>query len=168
MKDLKQLKQNELKEIREKILEEQGYKCAICGKELSKEECVLDHQHKIRKSDPNGENGNGLVRGVLCKEDNLAEGKIFNALVRYLQIKTDSERIQFLEKLIEYYRQPKYPLIHPTEVPKEPDVSKKNFNKLKKLYEQSGGKKDLEYPKSKKLTKPLKELFEKYNIPPYN
>lgn len=166
--DIRPLKYSEIKETKLKILESQGFKCAVCGKPLTLDAAVLDHQHKIRKSDPNGENGNGLIRGVLCNGCNPAEGKIHNALVRYLQIKTDSERIQFLERLIEYYRQPKYPLIHPTEVPKEPDVSKKNFNKLKKLYEQSGGKKVLEYPKSKKLTKPLKELFEKYSISPYN
>ena len=165
--DLKPLKHSEIKETKRRILESQGFRCAICGKPLELDQSVLDHQHKFRKSDPNGENGNGLIRGVLCNACNPSEGKIFNALNRYLQIKTDSERIQWLENLIEYYSKPKYPYIHPTEIPKEPDVSKKNFNKLNKLYLETH-KKPLEYPKSKKLTKPLKALFEKYNISPYN
>ena len=165
METLRQLKQSEVKEIRAKILESQGFRCAICGKLLTPEDSVLDHQHKIKKSDPNGENGNGLVRGVLCREDNCLEGKIFNNMMRYRQIRTDEERIDFLERLIAYYKQRKYPLIHPSEAAKEPEVSKRNFNRLQKVY---SGKKPLEYPKSGKLTKSLKALFEKYNIPPFN
>lgn len=162
---LRQLKQSEIKETRATILKSQGFKCAICGKTISVDESVLDHQHKIRKSDPNGENGNGLIRGVLCNFCNPLEGKIFNNMVRYKQIKTDEERISFLEKLIAYYKQSKYPLIHPSEAVKEPPVSRRNFNRLKKVY---NGKKPLEYPKSGKLTKPLKALFEKFNISPFN
>lgn len=169
MNEIKQLKQKELKEIRDEILEKQGFRCAICGKELSKEDCVLDHQHKIKKSDPNGENGNGLIRGVLCREDNCLEGRLFNNMFRYKQIKTDEERIEWLQNLIEYYKRPKYSLIHPTEVVKEPQISKRNFNKLKKLYTlKYPQKKPLEYPKSGKLTKPLAKLFEDFQIEPYN
>ena len=76
VQNLKQLKGSEVKELREKILKKQGYRCAICGKELTLENSVLDHQHKQRKSDKNGVNGDGLVRGVICQEDNLSEGKI--------------------------------------------------------------------------------------------
>ena len=47
--------------------------------------------------------------------------------------------------------------------------SKKNFNKLNKEYKvKYPNKKPLEYPKSKKLTKGLKVLFEEFNINPYN
>lgn len=66
METLKQLKSKDIKTVKEEILEKQEFKCAICGKPLTLDEAVLDHQHKIRKSDTNGENGNGLVRGVLC------------------------------------------------------------------------------------------------------
>ena len=165
----RQMKQSEIKDVKHKILESQGFTCAICGKHLTVDEAVLAHQHKIIKSDPNGENGNGLIRGVLCREDNCLEGKIFNNLMRYKQIRTDADRIKWLESLVEYYKRPKYPLVHPSEAPKEPQVSKRNFNKLKKAYsDNEPGKKALEYPKSGKLTKPLKILFEKYDIPPYN
>lgn len=165
--ELRDLKTSEIKEVKAQILESQGFRCAICGKPLTLEESVLDHQHKMRKSDENGPDGNGLVRGALCQGCNLAEGKITNALFRFLQIRTTKDRILFLQKLIEYYSKGTYPFVHPTEVKKEPQVSKKNFNKLNKLYSKETGK-VLEYPKSKKLTKKLKVLFEKYNISPYN
>lgn len=169
MEELKQLKSKDIKTVKEKILESQEFKCAICGKPLTLDEAVLDHQHKIRKSDPNGENGNGLVRGVLCNFCNPCEGVVYNNLVRYKQIKTDEERIEWLQNLIEYYKRPKYPLIHPTEAVKEPQVSKRNFNKLKKLYTlKYPQKKPLEYPKSGKLTKSLAKLFEDFNVDPYN
>ena len=169
MEELKQLKSKDIKTVKEKILESQEFKCAICGKPLTLDEAVLDHQHKIRKTDINGENGNGLVRGVLCNFCNPCEGVVYNNLVRYKQIKTDEERIEWLQNLIEYYKRPKYPLIHPTEVSKEPHVSKRNFNKLKKLYTlKYPQKKPLEYPKSGKLTKPLAKLFEDFNVDPYN
>jgi len=67
--------------------------------------------------------------------------------------------------------------VHPKEAPKEPKVSKSNYNKLQKLYDKEpfvpkrkGQKKKLmpKYPASKKLTKALKELFERYDISPYN
>ena len=53
-----------------------------------------------------------------------------------------------------------------SEVPKAPTVSKRNYNKLKRVY--SGKKKFPEYPKSKKLTLALQVLFEEYQIEPYN
>ena len=157
-RELRELKTSEIKEVKAQILESQGFRCAICGKPLTLEESVLDHQHKMRKSDENGPGGDGLVRGALCQGCNLAEGKITNALFRFLQIRTTKDRVLFLQKLIEYYSKGTYPFVQ---------VSKKNFNKLNKLYSKETGM-VLEYPKSKKLTKKLKVLFEKYNINPYN
>ena len=45
-------------------------------------------------------------------------------------------------------------------------VSKKNYNKLKKVY--TGKAKFPDYPNSKKLTKPLEKLFKEYEIEPFN
>lgn len=169
MDTLKQLKSKDIKTVKEEILEKQEFKCAICGAPLTLDKAVLDHQHKIKKSDPNGENNNGLVRGVLCNFCNPLEGRLFNNMFRYKQLKTDAERIEWLQNLIEYYKQPKYPLIHPTEEVKEPQISKRNFNKLSKLYKSKyPQKKPLEYPKSGKLTKPLAKLFEEFDVNPYN
>lgn len=157
------LKSSDIKKIKQKILEEQEYRCAICGKPLTLEEACLDHQHKYRKTDVNGVNGNGLVRGVLCREDNCLEGKIFNNSARFLKQPTNEQRIEWLEKLIEYYKKEPYPYVHPSEVEKPKQLSKRNFNKLNKLCD---GK--LEFPKSGKMTKQLQKLYEKFNIEPYN
>lgn len=163
---LKQLKSSSIPNTREKILDIQSGICPLCGNKV--ERPVLDHKHKFKKADSNGENGNGLVRGVLCSDCNSAEGKIHNAISRFVT-RDPQKEIEFLKNLIKYYQDGYYPLIHPLEAPKEKDVSKSNFNKLSKLYKlKYPKKKPLVYPKSKKLTKQLKLLFKEFNINPYN
>lgn len=167
--DLIQLKHSDIKTIKLELLEKQNHQCPICHRELSEDEFVLDHQHRLNKHQTPGENGAGLVRGAICNGDNLVEGKLSNALRRYRGITDVNDKIEFLESLIEYYKNYLTNYIHPTEKPQEPKVSKKNYNKLKKLYTESGSKKKFpEYPKSGKLTKSLNELFEKFNISPFN
>lgn len=161
-----QLKYSDIPELREKILENQQFKCAICGKVIDGKNSTLDHQHKNNKNEEIGFNGAGLVRGVLCRDCNSVEGKITNALKRYKRINNTSDKIVFLKQLIHYYQQPLTEYIHPTEKIKEPNISKRQYNKLKKLYNQKA--KFPEYPKSGKLTVKLKQLFNKYNINPYN
>lgn len=163
------LKTKDIKTIKQMLLEKQGYRCAICGKELTLENSVLDHQHKQRKSDKNGVNGDGLVRGVICQEDNLSEGKIWNATGRFQGARTPQDRINWLRNLIKYYEQEKYPYIHPTEKVKPKDVSKFNFNKMIKLFKEKYPKRKVpSYPKSKKLTVQLKKLFDEFKIEYYN
>lgn len=165
---MRNLKSSEIASVRATILKEQGYRCPLCGKEITeKDKITLDHQHKVRKSDPNGVDGNGQIRGVLCLECNALEGKIYNACTRFLHQPTKEQRIQFLLNLVAYYQQEPYPLIHPSEVPPEPKLSKRNFNKLKKLYE-SKYHKPLEFPKSGKMVKKLEPLYKEFNINPYN
>ena len=164
--ELTQLKTTDVPKTRDTILEEQNNCCGICGKDMTDETGVsLDHQHKL-KSDPIGVDGGGLVRGVCCRSCNVWEGKIWNNTGRYRQPDSVNARIEMLQELISYYERGTYPLIHPSEKKKEPTVSKSNYNKLKKVYDKKA--KFPEYPKSKKLTKRLAELFEFYNIPPYN
>ena len=164
VQDLKQIKSTEVKELREKILENQGFKCAICGKTLSENDTgiSLDHQHKLNKNQTLGTDGAGLIRGVLCRECNTYEGKIWNNGTRYKQFKTVKERIEFLKQLIQYYENGTYPFIHPTEKVPEKSISKRQYNKLKKVCP-----KVPEYPKSTHLTKKLEELFNKYKINPF-
>ena len=167
VQNLKQLKGTEVKELREKILKNQGFKCAICGKTLSEDDTgiSLDHQHRLNKNQTLGTDGAGLIRGVLCRDCNVYEGKIWNNGTRYKQFKTVKERIEFLKRLIQYYENGTYPYIHPTEKVPEKSVSKRQYNKLKKVCET--GDKVPEYPKSTHLTKKLKELFDKYKINPF-
>lgn len=161
--NFKQLKGTEVKELREKILKNQEFKCAICGKDISCDPGIaLDHQHKLNKNQVIGSDGAGLIRGVLCRDCNTLEGKIWNNGTRYKQFKTVKERIDFLKRLIQYYENGTYPFIHPTEKVPEKIVSKRQYNKLKKVCA-----KVPEYPKSAHLTKKLKELFDKYQINPF-
>lgn len=72
MDNLIQLKHSDVAKYRAQLLKEQGNTCAICKLECRK--FVLDHQHKRRRSDPNGVGGAGCVRGVLCDGCNRIEG----------------------------------------------------------------------------------------------
>ena len=165
--NLIQLKAKDVTKIRNNILREQNGCCALCIRGINATTGIsLDHQHKNKKTDCNGIDGAGLVRGVLCRDCNVWEGKIWNNTKRYRQQKTVKDRIDMLKSLISYYEKGTYNYIHHTEKEQEPNVSKQNYNKLKKIY--NGKKKFPEYPKSKKLTNALKELFNKYNIEPYN
>lgn len=162
----KQLKAGDVPELREQILEDQNGCCGICGQKITEKSGVsLDHQHK-RKIDPIGLDGGGLIRGVLCRACNVWEGKIWNGTRRYHQPKCVADRIELLQQLIEYYENGTYSFVHPSEKPKAPTVSKRNYNKLKKQY--TGKRKFPEYPRSKKLTLGLQVLFEEYEIEPYN
>lgn len=166
MTELKQLKTNEIQITRETILQEQCGLCVLCECEITEETGYsLDHQHK-RKSDEIGVDGAGLVRGVLCRNCNVWEGKIWNNTGRYRQPKSVQERIDMLHKLMKYYEKENYKLVHPSEKIPEKTISKANYNRLKKLYNEK--KKLPEYPKSGKLTLGLQVLFEKYEIEPYN
>ena len=163
---MKQLKVNEIQQLRDNILNSQNGCCAICGAKIDKSiGFSLDHQHKT-SSETLGEDGAGLIRGVLCRACNVLEGKIWNNMRRYIQPKSVQERIDYLKSVIKYYESGTFDYIHPSEKPKEAKVSKRNYNKLKRNYK--GKAKFPEYPKSGKLTKPLSKLFEQYDINPYN
>lgn len=165
---MKELKNSEIKELRESILKDQNYTCPLCGKHITENDRIaLDHQHKIRKTDINGIDGNGQIRGVLCADCNCLEGKIFNSSTRFLHQPSITYRISWLVNLVKYYEKEPLPYIHPSEVSKEPNVSKRQFNKLAKAYKGKTSK-ILEYPKSGKLTKLLKKLFADFGIDPHN
>lgn len=177
--DLIQLKSSDIQGVRTEMAKLQNGKCPICGNDLRESEMTLDHQHKFKKTDENGEGGNGLIRGCLCRNCNAFEGKVFNGLSRFLGIRTTEERIKALQNIIKYYESGCYPMIHPTEAKKEKQISKRQFNRLQKAYkeafleEQKTRKnpkefKQLEFPKTGKLTKNLRELFEKFEISPFN
>lgn len=163
---LRQLKTTEVKELREQLLTEQRGICPLCGKAIT--EPCLDHQHKRRKIDIPGYDGAGLVRGVLCRDCNSLEGRIWNAMTRHIQPETVSDRVTWLKNLINYYNKEPQKIIYPGETPTK-KLSKRNFNILKKLYSQDHPRaKMLEFPKSGLCTKRLQELFDYYKISPWN
>lgn len=175
MVDLTLLKGKDISVIRDKILnEDQNGCCALCTKPITeKSGAALDHQHRT-KSSVIGEDGGGLIRGVLCRACNLFEGKIWNSSKRFGM---HDDLISWLRRCADYLEKENYNFIHPSEVEKDPPLSKKNYNKLKKLYDKKefipkrkNQKKPFfpEFPKSKKLTVALKKLFEEFEISPYN
>ncbi|MCK5535524.1 MAG: hypothetical protein KAI79_01790, partial [Bacteroidales bacterium] len=160
----------DIKPTRDKILIEQNNRCAICTEEITENSgSSLDHQHKL-KSEEIGIDGAGLIRGVLCRNCNVYEGKIWNNSTRYGRGKSVAERIQWLEQLIEYYKKGTYDLIHPSEIPKAKKLMKSSYNKLKKIFEYKQVSNSVAmfpiYPKSGKLTKKLEKLFIKYDLKP--
>jgi len=153
-KRIKQLRHKDIPILRERLLKKQNYICPICGETINKP--ALDHQHK-RKI-----NGSGLVRGVLCKNCNVLLGKMENNCTRYGVQQKDLPDV--LVNMSEYLRRKHLPYYHPSESKKPPKLKKASYNKLKKHVD--GKQKMPPYPKSKKLTKQLKTLFDKYGIKP--
>jgi hypothetical protein len=149
-----QLKQKDIKPLRDKILKEQNNRCLICGK-VPKVAC-LDHHHKKRI------NGTGQVRGVLCSSCNIFIAKSENNSIRYGISQEDLPQI--LRNIAKYLEKEQYPYIHPSEAPPPKKLKKSSYNKLKKVYTQR--KAFPAYPRSGKLTKPLKRLYETYGIQP--
>lgn len=168
MKELVNLKQNDLNPLKEKWAEEQNFICPILKKEIPLEKLVIDHLHKLKSEEP-GLNGKGCCRGAIDFRANALEGKITNNFKR-LGLEKDIKLPEFLRNLADYlennHLSDEILFIHPTEVTREPNLSKRSYNKLKKLY--NGKAKFPEFPSSGKLTKPLEKLFKEYNIEPFN
>ena len=96
------LKGKDVKSTRFKMLEAQGYTCALCMTACAEEQAVLDHCHT-----------GGHIRAVLHRGCNAAEGKIMNTMRRY-GIKNP---LEFLENMITYQKvhaTNQTNLIHPT------------------------------------------------------
>ena len=155
MKQPRQLKASDVPKLRKFLLnKKQDGKCPICTKEIT--DPCLDHSHikRIR--------GSGLIRGVLCRTCNVFIAKSENNCTRY---GIEQARLPFiLRKCADYLEQAHLPYIHPSERPKDPLLKKASYNKLHKLYD--GRAKFPEYPKSRKLTKKLAEIYAKYALTP--
>ena len=163
MEDLIQLKACDIANYRKKLLIKQGNVCAIC--KLSCKKYVLDHQHKRRKMDPNGVNGNGLVRGTLCDGCNRIEGKVWNNAIRFGK---HDMLPQLLRNMADYLEQDNYPWIHPSEKPCHPKIYKRKYNELKKIMLEKEQSEPPAMPKKKrKMSVRLLSYFKKYNIDPY-
>lgn len=168
------MKQSDIKVLRELIWELNGRKCPVLNTDLLLSDAALDHSHKNKSEEYSPDKG--TIRTTLDFRVNSVLGKLENSIVRYgLHTLEDFDLPTFLRNAADYFERGSYIddsgnyYIHPREVHKTPPVSKRNYNKLKKLYLESGRKaKFPEYPKSKKLTKPLSKLFEEYEIEPYN
>lgn len=101
------LTRSQLRTVALRILKAQEGACALCGKAIDttvKGEMVVDHDHDT-----------GLVRGVLHRSCNAAEGKVANAAGRWgAKSMSYSNIIPWLERLIQYLKQDPHPYIYPT------------------------------------------------------
>jgi len=160
---IEQMKDSDLKPFRESKALEQQMVCPICEKKRLMQEFVVDHQHKT-KAEKNGVNGAGMVRGVICFMCNSTEGRMLSYFKRS-GLNSHVDFADYLRGLADYLDQPTTHLIHPTEKPKVKKLLKRPFNKIKKLHDAKFPKrKGLEYPKSGKPTKLIKELAEELSI----
>lgn len=130
--------------------------CPLCENPIIKP--VLDHQHMISK-ETIGQNGAGLVRGVICSSCNTMLGKIENNSRRF-QIKN---LILYLGNVSKYLQQDNLPYIHSTESKRLKETLKKSdYNKMVKDYSLKSGKDKIwilkKYPYNKYLTKNLKKF----------
>lgn len=163
MENLIQLKIADIRKYRAKLLKEQGNVCAIC--KLVCKKYVLDHQHKRRKSDPNGPNGDGLVRGTLCDGCNRIEGKVWNNSIRFGK---HNMLPTLLRNMADYLEQDNYPWIHPSERPVAPKIYKRKYNELKhKMNEEENIDPPPFTKRKKKMSTRLLSCFKKYDIDPY-
>lgn len=169
-----EMKQKDIKPLKEKLWLSNDKKCPVLDKEIPLDKMALDHAHK-KKDDEYAED-KGVIREALDFRTNAVLGKLENALKRAgLSQKDDFDISEFLRKAADYFERGAYVdedgcmYIHPNETKKEPKMSKRNYNLLKKEYGLSGRKKKFpDFPKSGKLTVGLKALFEEFKIEPYN
>lgn len=93
-RDRERLTPSQQLKFRQKLLEEQGGLCALCGYPISKDKknhplaAALDHDHKT-----------GRVRAVLHFQCNVLEAKNFNSLRKNLFNPTDEQDLLRLRKL---------------------------------------------------------------------
>lgn len=149
------LQANQVKFIRESLLNKQGGICPICENKV--EMPTLDHYHSKKQ------HGSGLCRGVICNTCNRMTGLIENNLARNLIDFSDAPI--FLRNLADYLLNKRENYIHPSEKPRKPTLTKRSYNKLVKIVD---GKQKVPPYKDKRgnLTKPLERLFEKYSVEP--
>jgi hypothetical protein len=182
MNNFIEMKQKDIKILKEKLWLSNDKKCPVLGKEIPLDKMALDHIHK-RNNEEYAED-KGTIRESLDWRANAILGKMENAVKRTgLIYDEDFDMGTFLRNAADYFDRGAYRdedgnlYIHPNEVKKLPKVSKRNYNIIKKLYEaeefvpkRKNQKKKpmLEYPKTGKITVGLTEMFEKYDISPYN
>ncbi len=179
--ELIQMKSSEIKALKEKLWLKNSKYCPLLEVEVPLDKMVLDHIHKLKSEDASSQKG--TIRNALEFRANALEGKITNNWKRYFGADESKHPIDlptFLRNLANYLEEGAHECkegnyyIHPSEKVREKKLSKRNYNKIKKIYNdkpQVGKRKKAkfpEFPKSGKCTVKLKALFEEYKISPFN
>lgn len=108
----RKLTRSQMTALKNKLMKVPGAKCPLCLRPFSEIEAknvVVDHDHN-----------SGLIRGILCRGCNGAEGKIANAAGRWAGLGMDYAKITpFLANLVKYLRSPPTDYIYPTHLSEE-------------------------------------------------
>jgi len=162
-----QMSQKEIKDLRELLLKRNKGRCPILDIPLHPTDACLDHAHESSEC---SETAEGQIRGTIHKFANSLEGQMRSkyrrsGIAKYISFE------DFLFNLYTYLMESRELYLHPSHKPRPRKLMKQSFNKLKReitKWNQYAAKpiKMPEYPKSKRLTKKLKELYEKFAIYP--
>lgn len=93
-KPLHLLNPKHVREVRESLHKEQGFKDALTGHDLHPKDAVCDHNHKTQ-----------FVRGIIHRQANAVLGKIENLWTRYLKFWYNGTLPQFLRSCADYLEQ---------------------------------------------------------------
>lgn len=86
----------EVKKVREQLVKEQSYTCALTGEPTNSKDYHLDHAHDNLQ----------LVRGALHKQSNMALGKLEGLYTRYLSYWYPRGLPSFLREAADYLDKP--------------------------------------------------------------
>ena len=157
VKNLFYLTSSDLDDLKNKIINSENYVCPILKIKLDKENSAFDHKHitnKDKKKNKLGEDGKGLLRGVIHFKANVFEGKVLKGFKRSGLEAEGFALPEILRNLADYIETPPIEQIyvHPKEKPKKKTLSETDYKRICKYYfEMFPKKKTLpEYPKSDK------------------
>ncbi len=172
MANLVQLKQKDIKILKEKIWLSNNKRCPLLQIEVELDKMTLDHIHKLKAEIPSEQKG--TIRNAIEFRANVLEGKISNAWKRYFGSDESKHPItlaNYLRNLADYLENGAYCetvenddtfFIHPKEKIPELILKKSSYNELKKV----ATVKIPEYKNKQKYTVAMKKLFDKYQIEP--
>lgn len=129
------LTEKQLDKLRKVQYERQGCCCAITGLPYAYKDCVFDHKHK-RKDEPlGGPDGLGLLRGVIGKNVNTFEGRLWKNWKRY-GLSEDIPLPDLLRRMADYLEKPpiEQVYVHPKERPKRKKLSKPDYYNICKYW----------------------------------
>ncbi len=119
------LKYKDIKSTRLALLEQQEYRCAICGLACTIDQAVLDHCHK-NTTDCHKNNTGGHIRAVLHRGCNALLGRIENNAPRHgIQLQ---QLIAFLvgaSRYIDFHQVNQTGLIHPLHLTPEEKAARR-------------------------------------------
>lgn len=100
-----QMKKKDIQEVKDYLLNKQGGLCLICGRnllDLESRDICLDHNHET-----------WMVRGVLCRQCNVLESKLWRTFVRVGARNKGIDYIDFLKGLIKFQKKKDTKYIYP-------------------------------------------------------